>query len=310
MKFLITGAGGFIGRKLTNFLIKDNNSVLALTHNDNLFQYDKKYKKNLKIKSLDILDANSVYKNLKSFRPHQIFHLAAQSSPTRSWEYPLETMNVNYNGTINLLNAIVKLKLKTKLYVFSSSSVYQESKKLISEDSTINPQTPYALSKLAEEKISLIYKKKYGINLIIIRPFFITGPGKTGDVCSDWASQIVNIENGKQKLLEVGNIKGIIRDFLHVDDFLLALKKLYFNFDGNIYNICSAKKVALTTLLSVFKEKAKLKFDIKESKNKIRKVDSNVIIGNNKKIINLGWSPKISIDIIVEDFLNYYRSLI
>jgi GDP-4-dehydro-6-deoxy-D-mannose reductase len=307
MKFLITGAGGFIGKKLTNFLINKNNSVLALTFNNDLFEFKNKFKDNLDIKKIDILDKNSIYKILKDFRPDQIFHLAAQSNPTKSWKYPGDTMITNYNGTLNLLNGIVKFKLRSKLFIFSSSSIYQESKKLISENSIIEPLTPYALSKLAQEKIALIYKNKYKIKSIIVRPFFITGPGKTGDVCSDWASQIVKIEKGEQKILEVGNISGIIRDFLYIDDFLLAIKKLYLNTESGIFNVCSAKAVPLDALLNIFEKKAKKNFKIKKTKSKIRQIENSIIVGDNKKILNLGWAPKFNIEKIVEIYLNYYR---
>lgn len=95
------------------------------------------------------------------------------------------------------------------------------------------------MSKVAVDILARLYGQNYDMKVIRVRPFFVIGPRKTGDVTSDFARGIVAVERGKQASLKVGNLEAV-RDFLDVRDgvgalWLLARKGVA----GEVYNLCS-----------------------------------------------------------------------
>lgn len=305
MKVLVTGASGFIASSFINYLSKKKNLIIyGLTRNKKKI----KNKKNVHIIKYNSLDEKQILNLIKLYRPSKIFHFAAQSSLSKSWEKTYLTINNNFKSTLNYLNAIKKLNLNCYFYNISSSSVYQSSKNKIKENSKIKINSPYSLSKFCQEKISEIYYEKYGVKSVIIRPFNITGAQKKGDVCSDWAKGIVNIENKIYKELKIGEITGIKRDFLHIDDFNYALEKIYKSKLLGVFNVCSGKGIPLNYLLKIFISKSLTKINVYKDKNKFRKINDKCLVGSNKKLLLLDWKQKKKLEDIVDDHLNFYRS--
>jgi GDP-4-dehydro-6-deoxy-D-mannose reductase len=305
MKVFVSGASGFIASNFINYLSKKKNFVIyGLTRNKKKI----KNKKNVHIIKYNSLDEKQIFNLIKAHRPSKIFHFAAQSSLNKSWEKTYLTINNNFKNTLNYLNAIKKLNLNCYFYNISSSSVYQSSQNKIHENSKIKINSPYSLSKFCQEKISEIYHEKYGVKSVIIRPFSITGAQKKGDICSDWAKGIVNIENNIHKELKIGELKGIKRDFLHIDDFNFALEKIYKSKLLGVFNVCSGKAVSLTSLLKMFISKTSTKINVYKDIGKLRKNDDSCLVGNNKKLLSLGWRQKKKLENIVDDHLNFYRS--
>jgi len=310
---LVTGSSGFIGRCLVKALLLRGEKVVGIGR-----QTDKTLIKNLdevgninfKLFDLDILDKNKVDKLISIIAPSEIYHLAAQSSPTKSWLQPDETMRVNYFGTYNILEAASHLENKPKVLFVSSSSVYAEkmNSTLINEDDICCPLTPYAISKLAAENLASIYTKYKGLEVVVARPFFIIGPGKVGDVCSDWAESIALIERGRVAVLKTGNIEGFSRDFLSVDDcvegMICALAK---GVAGETYNISSGRSTSLFSVLSKYKDISTIPVNEVVDNSKQRAADEKSKIGDNSKLSQLGWRENSNLELVLEEILNYYR---
>jgi GDP-4-dehydro-6-deoxy-D-mannose reductase len=307
MSFIITGANGFIARNLIAHLstIDKKTKIIGLTHS----LAHNNYPSNVEILKYNPDDEKSIQSILKAVKPKKIFHFAAQSNPSLSWESPELTIDSNYKLTLYLLNSIVNLKSNAHMYTISSSSIYKESKKRINEKDELDLNTPYALSKIIQENLSEIFYRRYGVKVTIIRPFCITGPGKTGDVISDWAKGIVEVENKQSDKLKIGNISGIARDFLHVKDFNNAFLAIVKSNKMGTFNICSGKKIYLKDLLVIFLTKSRLKIKVTTDKSKLRKINDSVIYGSNKKIRQLGWAQRYSIEETIEDQLTYFRRL-
>jgi GDP-4-dehydro-6-deoxy-D-mannose reductase len=305
MSFIITGANGFIARNLIAHLstIDKKTKIIGLTHS----LVHNNYPSNVEILKYNPDDEKSIQSILKAVKPKKIFHFAAQSNPSLSWEYPELTIDSNYKLTLYILNSIVNLKSKAHIYTISSSSIYNESKKQISENDDLDLNTPYALSKFIQEDLSEIFYKRYGVMSTIIRPFCVTGPGKTADVISDWAKGIIEVENRESDKLKVGNISGIARDFLHIKDFNNAFLTIVKSNKQGTFNICSGKKMYLKDLLAIFLSKSRFNIKVTTDKSKLRKVNDSIIYGCNKKIRQLGWVQRYSIEEIIEDQLTYYR---
>ena len=306
MKYLVTGASGFIGSYLVELLIKKGHKVCALGRNFKLGYVESD---NLNLSEGSILESDYLDKVVLDYDPDIVFHLAAQSSPGLSLANPSHTFQVNTIGTINLLESLKKLDKKPKIILSSSSAVYSPSltSKAINEKYPINPSSAYGLSKYNMEQIAKMYIEQADMDIVIARPFFLIGPRKIDDVCSSLGRGIVDIESGDKKTLEVGNLK-IVRDFLDIRDGAKALSIISEKgISGESYNISSGKGFAIRNILDIFKEGSESRVIEIINPKIIRSIDDPFRIGNPLKLRSLGWKPEYKIEQSVSDILEYWR---
>jgi GDP-4-dehydro-6-deoxy-D-mannose reductase len=303
---LVTGSDGFIGKHLVSHLEKRGDFVIKISRNP----FESKFEKKGYILS-DINDTKTINKIFLKYQPEEVYHLAAQSSPPQSFKNPIETLKVNYLGTKNILDASLSLKKLPRILNVSSSAVYASAgtSKKISETSECSPISPYGFSKLAAENlIELYFLQNKNFTVFNVRPFFIIGPGKEGDVCSDWARNIVQIESGKKNFLQTGDINNT-RDFLHVDDAIKAFIKIIGSSKyGETFNICSGKGYSLKKIRDIFIRLSNKNIKTKMDVNKFRQVDNTTVIGDNAKLKSIGWIQTIPTKDALHDILNYWRT--
>jgi GDP-4-dehydro-6-deoxy-D-mannose reductase len=256
-------------------------------------------------------DANLVSEVIKRSKPEYIFHLAAQSFVTTSWENPRLTLRTNVLGTLNLLECLRRMKLDPLVEIVGSSSVYgvrSEDDLPLKEETDFRPTSFYAVSKVGEEMLGYLYAKVYGMKVIRIRPFNMTGPRKIGDACSDFTKGIVEIEKGLKKHMKVGNLETI-RDFTDGRDAVNALwiiaKK---GIPGEAYNLCSGKCTKMRDILNMAISLSKLEnVKIKQVQSKLRPFDDPIYVGDNSRLRSLGWEPEIPLKKTLSDMLEYWR---
>ncbi len=306
---IVTGAGGFIGSFLVQELEKKGQEVVSVYNTGSTLDFSQNNSESI---SIDISNINAFNKIIEKYQPSKIYHLAAQSSPENSWLDSRKTINVNFIGTLNLIQSVIANKVNPKIVVVSSSSVYglSNSDKPINESFLCNPNNPYGLSKLAAEQLCYLFSIKNGLSISVARPFFIIGPKKRGDVCSDWARNIVQIERGLKKDLDVGSLTNT-RDFLDVHDAVLGLMTIMEKGkSGEVYNICSNRGIALSEISKLLISFSLYNFDIpiKVFNNKIRSVDSSTLIGDNSKLKLLGWNHHHLIENTLREILDYWRN--
>src|SRR5215217_2159231 len=156
---------------------------------------------------LDVTNAEKVLQLINQYRPTKIFHLAAQSYPTVSWQKPIETINTNMNGTVNIFEAVKKIRETEKDYdpiivVACSSAEYGASltpeNTPVKEDTTLLPLHPYGVSKVGQDLLSFQYWQNFKIRCIRVRIFNTTGSRKTNDVTSDFVQRAFDISKGKE----------------------------------------------------------------------------------------------------------------
>ena len=301
MRVLITGINGFVGTHLQRFLRRKSYDVYGI---DRHFTYDKIFK-------ADIRDKKRILNIIKKIKPAKVFHLAAVSTVEKSLKFPKLTEDVNVKGTQNILDACVASGINPKVLIVSSSEVYGNKKKFpIKEDSKLNPLNPYAETRIKQEKLALEYFNKYGINIVISRSFNHTGPGQSSSfVCSNFAKQIAEIQNGvKKPVIEVGNL-DTVRDFLDVRDIIvaynLALDKCRF---GEVYNICSSKHYKIGDILNIILGMSKRHIKVRINKQEDRSHDIKITYGDNSKFCNeTKWKPKIGIEKTLKDLIEFWR---
>ena len=309
MKALITGVDGFVGKYLSEYLLKQKYEVYGTTISE-------KYKnEKIKIYKMNLLDEKEVNKVIKMIKPDKIFHLAGQSAVGLSWEKPVLTVNINVNGTLNLLEAVRNYSKDSKILIVGSSDQYGPIKPEecpIKESKIQNPQSPYGVSKKAQEEMCKLYVNAYHTNIIMVRAFNHIGAGQsTNFVVADFASKIAQIEKGSEPVLKVGNLESF-RDFTDVRDIVrgysLLLEKGKI---GEIYNIGSGKEVKVSEILKKLVSMSKKEIKIEIDPNKFRPVDVPLVVCDNSKIKkDTGWETEFLINDTSEEVLEYWRSVI
>lgn len=248
MKILITGGAGFIGRHLVKSLSNNHEIVIY----DNLSNSTKPNFEGIEFVKGDILDYETLVESSKEF--DAVIHLAAKIDVEESVINPNETMNVNVNGTENVLKCCIQNKIK-KIIFASSAAVYGEQDDIITEETKTNPLSPYGESKLlAEEKIKK-YCNEHELDAIIFRIFNVYGKGQTlqyAGVITKFAENILqNIPltiygDGKQT-----------RDFISIDDVVEAYHCALDNIQGKkctTYNLGTGVATSITQLAKLMTE--------------------------------------------------------
>ena len=321
-KILITGTTGFVGSHLAEYLISLNKYEIFglkrwhLSKMDNLTDILDK----INFYDCDITDPISTTDMINEIKPDIIFHCAAESFVEPSWKNPHRYMSVNYNGTVNLLNALYKIKSKAIFHIPGSGEEYgeiYENELPIKEDTVLRPVNPYAVSKIAQDFIGYVYHKSYGLNVIRTRAFNHEGPRREKVFgIPSYAYQIARIEkNLQENIIKVGHIQDR-RNFTHVKDMVKAyyLSALHCK-PGEMYLIGNDDeksiftfKEALEKLISFSKIK---EITYKEHAPFVRPTNVPRLIGDTKKFNKItGWKPAISFDEILLDTLNYWRQKI
>lgn len=305
MRYLATGSSGFIGGHLLANLLGEGHEVHALDPAVSSWPMPD----GLVLHQGRIDDPAFVKKVVTELKPEVVFHLAAQSYPGVSWERPVDTFKINLEGTVNLLDACRAVCAEAKILITCSSAEYApgEEGRPIAETAALAPSSPYGISKLAQDYLCELYARRYGIHTIRMRPFFITGPGKVGDVSSDFARRVVAAERGEADIFPVGNLE-IVRDFLDVRDAVMAFRLLEDKgVPGEVYNICSGNGYRIGDILEAYRELSSVLLNDQVDSSLLRPVDEMVKIGDPGKLKSLGWSPTISFKESLASILNYWR---
>lgn len=252
-KFLITGGAGFIGSNIAHRLAKDKHKVRVL---DNFLTGKKENLTGIwnKIEIIkgDIRDERVVNRAVKDM--DFVLHQAALIYVRESLKNPKETNEVNINGTLNLLEAAKKAKVKRFIFASSGGAIYDDSAKLpFKETSPLLPQSPYGISKLAGEYYCRLFQKVYVLETVILRYFNVFGPRQNLD--SPYAAVIPKFI----KLMLAGRQPTIYgdgeqsRDFVYIDDVVKANLLTCFakDLDRRVFNIASGRQVTVNQLVKI-----------------------------------------------------------
>lgn len=314
MRALITGVNGFVGNHLTNYLLSQGIEVFGTTS-----QINSKYSEaNPKLFINDLTSEQSIIKLLNEIQPNHIYHLAGQSNVKGSWDSKVETIHVNVNLTINLLEAVRKSSIvdKVRVVTVGSSEEYGRVTDMtlpIDESVSLKPTNPYGISKATVSYFAKQYHDAYGMKIVHVRPFNHIGPGqKLGFVVTDFSSQIIDIEKetGDKKIIRVGNLEAQ-RDFTDVRDIVRAYYLLLTTTStafGEVYNVCSGVPITISSILDKLLSFSHQKIEVFVDPTKLRPIDIPLYIGNNKKINQItGWKPEFSLNTTLSDVLDYIR---
>ena len=221
-----------------------------------------------------------------------IFHFAAVV-PTKIVTNDFKYANkVNYSGTKNLIDELIKQKKNIKWFFFSSTSyIYNFSNIKISENSKTKPSSKYGLTKLRAENYIAKKLTKNKIPYCIGRIFSFTNKKQTTDFV---IPSILKKAKEAKKIVHFDNANNY-RDFLSTQDICRAIKLLYTNKSNGIFNIGSGKPVLISKIIKIIFNKYGKKYYINN------KGVGNSLIANNNKIKKLNWKPTKNIKSIINE---------
>lgn len=297
MKIFVTGASGFVGRKLLPRLEDAGHVPTGID------------------REVDVTDSDSLEPALRSHAPDAIIHLAAMSSVAQSWREPKECFRLNLGGTRTLLRAAKTCCPDARILLIGSADQYgtaEPREKGFDESAPLRPISPYARSKASAELLGQ-QAAQLGQDVVRVRAFNHTGRGQPDHfVASSFAHQVADIHLGRQEaILRVGNLDSV-RDFLHVDDVLDAYVALLGpDVPADVYNIASGQGIRIGDVLDQLIAIAGVDPVIETDPERFRPTDWSV--GDTSRLRSVtDWAPKISLQAILkelyEDWLEQGRA--
>lgn len=295
MKILVTGSKGFVGKYLYELLKKQGHEVFGFNLRD----------------GQDLRNYENVRLAIDTIRPDKIFHLAALAYVPESFVDPRRAIDTNITGSLNIIEAVRNIGLKTKIHLCGTSEEYGDSCNgdgYVTETSLPKPKSPYAIGKLGMDYIGQFYGEAYGMNIVVTRTFNHTGPGR-GEMYAEsaFAKQIAEIEKGERDTLRHGDLRSI-RNYTDVRDIVKAYT-LAIDLPNGVYNICSDRSATIAEVLEILKGYAKIHIPALEDKNLIRPADFSFNQPSCDKFKELAkWEPTITLEKTLLDILNNWRS--
>ncbi len=311
MRILITGISGFVGPYLARHIAE--NAPEAQVWGMVWAADPAKASSSVQQIEGDLTDISSLETALNQVRPDIIFHLAAASSVASSWDHPGRYLEVNAVGTVNLLEVVRTLDLDTRVVVSSSAEVYgavPSDQQPITEASPMEPLSPYAASKAAQDLLTAQYYYGYGMPTLRLRLFHHTGPRRpTQFVASSFAHQIARIERGLDPpRLAVGNLEAI-RDFTDVRDIARAYWLAAVRGEpGAAYNVCSSRSTSIRGVLDMLLAQSEVEVEVEVDPDRLRAADIPCLVGDHSKFSDAtDWQPEIPLTETLGDLLNWWR---
>lgn len=298
-KILITGAGGFIGSNLAEYLISIGFDVKSFVHynsNNNWGWLEtSKIKNDCEIHTGDIRDFDSVYNALKGCKA--VFHLAALIGIPYSYHSPKAYIETNINGTYNILQASKELKIE-QILITSTSETYGTAQYVpIDEKHPMVGQSPYSATKIAADQLSLSYYKSFGLPVKIVRPFNTYGPRQSSRAIIPTIITQTLIGNDK---IYLGNTKPT-RDLTYVQDTCKGFLEIYKSDQlfGETTNIGMNQEINIKDLAMKIADIMGKDLKIISDGERIRPEKSEVerLFCNNEKLKKYtNWKPEYNID--------------
>ncbi len=313
VRVLVTGAGGFIGSHLAEELARRGARVRALarynsrSHFGHLEETPRDLARRIDIQLGDITDAYCVSELARS--QEVVFHLAALISIPYSYAAPSSYQTVNVGGTLNVLEACRRHRVKRVVHT-STSEVYGTALYTpIDEGHPLQGQSPYSASKIGADHLAESYHRAYGLPVTVVRPFNTYGPRQSARaILPTIAIQLLS-EKG---LLDLGDLTPV-RDFNFVmdtvDGFLAAAgstKAL-----GRVVNLGSGRGVAIGQAARVLMTLLGRRAPIRKDRKRLRPAQSEVYrlvcdYGRARRL--LGWRPRYSLEEGLVPTLEYLRA--
>jgi len=250
---LVTGGAGFIGSHIVDRLSSENKVIVLDNLFSGLLSNLERSKDRITFIKGDVLDKSLLKDTVAEVE--FVFHLAAHVGNIRSIKDPYFDMDVNIKGMLNLLEACRNSNIKRLVYS-SSGAIFGEAKYLpIDEEHPLNPESPYAVSKLAAEKYCFAFYKVHGVPTTAVRYFNVYGPKQdTSEYANAISIFLSRIKDGKP--LTIFGDGEQTRDFVFIEDVVTAniLAATQPAAVGEIFNIATGQATSINQITDILRQ--------------------------------------------------------
>lgn len=312
LRALITGIGGFAGSHLAKHLLE--HKELEVWGLDLVEGRAAQLRPHITLHVGDVLMDLPALKDLfAAAKPNYIFHLAAQAFVPASWADPWSTLENNIRGQLNVLLAAIALDTPPRVLVVGSADEYgivTPEELPIRETNALRPNSPYAVSKVAQDMLGYQYFASHGLPAVRVRPFNHIGPSQSpAFVTSDFAKQIAEAEAGlHEPVMRVGNLEAR-RDFSDVRDIVrgyhLAISE---GEPGQVYNLGAERSYSIREVLDSLLALSEVPMTVEPDPARLRPSDVPEIVADCTKFRRrTGWRAQIPLERSLKDILDYWR---
>ena len=310
MRILVIGSNSFSGASLINYLLNKNHKIIGFSRRKEINKLFLPYKNNKNLKNFQFfqIDLNknltTALKVIKKLRPSVIVDFSAQGMVSESWNNPDHWYKTNLLSKVKLVESLKRFKFIKKFINFSTPEIYGSSKRSFKENQSINPSTPYALSKAAFDLHLLNMFKNFKFPAIITRAANVHG--KHQQLYRIIPRTIMYIKLNKKLILEGGGKS--FRSFIHIDDVSRALYKIIMQGkSGEIFHISTKKMTSIRNIVKIICKIMNVNYKkfVKEIKKDRIGKDKNYQISSYKLRKNFHWNEKISLDQGIEATIHW-----
>ncbi len=310
-KILITGGTGFQGSNLTKKLLSKGYDVVMLnTHSEKNETNIKRFKlHSAKIVWGDINDKKILKKEFQDI--DLVIHTAAKIHVDDSIKHPTEYFKTNVMGTNNVLE--IARHFNIPVIHVSTCEVYGFVDEDLSENSPLMPRSPYAASKAGADRMAYSYYTTYNMNVCIVRPFNVYGPGQKdgecGAVIPRWATSLLN-----NKSIQIYGDGKQSREFIYIDDLvssyeIIINKMLSGNsLAGEVVNVGTGVDINIKYLAEELCDKTTNSHD-KIIYSSSRPGEVKRFISNSDKMKSFNWSPKVGLGEGLDKYLKWRKQI-
>ncbi len=312
MNILVTGAAGFIGSSVSEYLIKDGHEVIGIDNFDTFYGINFKHfnicslKKNSSFLFYenDIRNKKFLFTVFSTHKIDCVVHLAAKAGVRPSIESIAEYYDVNVNGTLNLLEAMKFHQIKKMIFA-SSSSIYGNNEKVpfAETDMVDNPISPYASSKKSGELLCHVYSHLHGFDISCLRFFTVFGPKQRPDLAIHKFTRLIDLG---MEVPMFGNGSSA-RDYTYIDDIVSGINCALKNLGGfRIYNLGESHITSLKNLISIIEQHIGKKAVLKQLP--FQDGDVNITYADiSKARKEIGYEPVYKIETGINYFVDWYK---
>jgi UDP-glucose 4-epimerase len=248
-RVLVTGASGFIGSHLAKRLVRDGAEVHALTSAVSSVLPTRllDVRTDLTIHGGNLADRSAMDALVRRVRPEVVFHLGAYTHVGKSWDRVDECIQTNVQGTVNLLQALAGTDYERFVYT-GTSEIYGDVEVPFREDATVNPISPYSVSKYAGERYCRMFHQGHGWPIVMLRPFNAYGPAQSPDRIIP--EIIVRAARGQELKVTTGRQT---REFNFVEDLVdgFVLAGTVPGIEGRVINLGGGEEIAIRDLATM-----------------------------------------------------------
>jgi GDP-4-dehydro-6-deoxy-D-mannose reductase len=311
----VTGIAGFAGSFLADHLVAHTPAETVEIHGI-IHRHDRRIAHllgRLHLHRGDLRNAVWVNEVVHETQPDVTLHLAAWSDVGGSWQQPWTTYELNVQCQLNLLEALRRWTPDCRTLIVSSNEVYglvHAADLPIDEETPLRPNSPYGVSKVAQDMMGLQVFNSYRLPVIRARSFNHLGPGQADDfAASAFARQIAEIELGlREALVRVGNLSAE-RDFTDVRDVVRAYWLLASaGTPGEVYNVGSGTPRSVRWLLDTLLELSPAAIRVEVDPQRLRPSDVPCSYADIRRLTAAtGWRPEIDLRTSLQDLLDGWR---